>query len=82
VPHAGNSFERVDFIATVEEFYGLHAGHGPGKSKLFGFEFIVILAGLENLFEEMAVGHADCGADFKFRVIETLCFAQDAAPAF
>lgn len=82
MPDTRNSIERVDFIAAVEEFDGLHPGDSPGERKLFGLELVVILPGLEDFFEKVAVRHANFGADFKFCIVQTFCFTQDAAPAF
>ena len=71
-----NAFERVNFVATVEEGDFSHLGHASGVCELLGLKFIVVLSRLEKTFKEGAIRDPDFGSDFKFDFVEAFRFSH------
>jgi hypothetical protein len=82
MPDAWNSFEGVNLIAAVEELDVLDLGNLPRVFDLLGFQFVMILTGLEKVLQERAVRDANLGPNFKLGFVQPLRFSQGAIPAF
>src|SRR5579862_3596366 len=71
MPYARNAFERVDFVAAVKEGDFFHFCHAAREVELLGLEFIVVLPGFEEAFQESAIRDPYFGPDLKFDVVQT-----------
>src|SRR5271168_1094349 len=76
VPDSGYAFERVDFIAAMEELDVLHFDHGAGMFQLLRFEIVVILAFLHEFLKERAIRYADLRSHFELRLVDTFRFSH------
>src|SRR3984957_18436662 len=70
VPHAGNSFQRINLIAASEKIHFLHLGGASGIFHLLGLKIMVVLARLEDMLEERTIGDVTFAAHFKFCLVD------------
>jgi hypothetical protein len=76
VPHSGYAFERIDFIAAMEELDVLHFGHCARMIELLGLEFVVVLPFFHEFLKERAIRHADLRSHFELRLVDTFRFSH------
>src|ERR1700683_652932 len=81
VPHAWHSLQRIYLVAAVEKRYVFHLRRASGVVELLRLQFIVILAGFHEFFQECAICDAHLGANGELRIVYTLCFSHVRMPA-